>query len=592
MASNRMTGDLDQESMNRVISRYTAAPGSPTSYGQQPQVPRQTPRPSSLPSGQVSQTPGMGPAYTNMGTNVGANIAARQISSRMNPGYSPSPGAQAAGAAAGMVGDYVGGKLKPKEELPTYGGEHGAITDPFGRRFEGAGPGRGGGAARGASYGANPGLIAVTGGLSVPIGALIGFGVGAATRNATSAFSDFSANDAQSAVRQGYQNYLGRDPGEDEVINQLRNQGWNPEGGDRWVGEKGLFHILDSLKASPEGQAFLARGGGATPPSTPQTPGLSAPVSPAGGSPSFPGVTPGATRIGDLPGSAPASKPGQTVMGGGGGSTPYAPPPSPAGGAATSQGFWNPNAPRLDPNTGQYSTPASTGFQTAPGAAPGSPWRGHPGEGAPDPTVENAGLPDFGEFDGVRATFSTPGASPSGAGTPGASQAPALPGGTRNALEGFGGMMQDGRSKLEASDSPKYTFARIAQQFDMKDPAQREAMLQALRNDPSGYFRNATLTRDILDIGQGADPRFNGVTRFDILRDEEGDAALQWAEPGGGGGAAAPMGGGMSGGMGAGGFNPGTIPMGEQGTYSNLVLQYLLQGLGLDRAASRYESGR
>jgi len=201
--------------------------------------------------GQVSQVPGRGPGLTNAAVATGANLAGR------------AAGSTAAGGAVSLGTDYVGGKLKPDEEQPTFGGPFGQYTDRFGRRLEGAGPGRAGGAVRGAGYGANPALVAATGGLSVPVGALAGLAVGAATRNAPSAYSDFRVEDAADAIQQMYRAELGREASDAEIMTHLQNQGWDPNGGDRWVGEKNLFAVLQAIRDSPEAQG---RAGGGQPP--------------------------------------------------------------------------------------------------------------------------------------------------------------------------------------------------------------------------------------------------------------------------------------------------------------------------------------
>jgi hypothetical protein len=114
-------------------------------------------------------------------------------------------------------------------------------------------------------------------------------------------------------------------------------------------------------------------------------------------------------------------------------------------------------------------------------------------------------------------------------GAPPPAGAPAGVVGTGGATEGFD------PSKYGKND-PKYVFQRIASQYDTRDPAQREAMLQALRADPSGFFANATLNGDILTHGSN-DPIYNGIAAFDIQRDTENGGPWQWAPVGGGQGA-------------------------------------------------------
>jgi hypothetical protein len=101
-------------------------------------------------------------------------------------------------------------------------------------------------------------------------------------------------------------------------------------------------------------------------------------------------------------------------------------------------------------------------------------------------------------------------------------------------LEGF----DAGKLADPTHTSPKYVFARIAQQYNIKDPSQREAMLQALRADPSGYFANATLNGDILDVGANPNSAFDGYTQFDVFRDfdnAQGPQAAVWQPLGAGG---------------------------------------------------------
>lgn len=73
--------------------------------------------------------------------------------------------------------------------------------------------------------------------------------------------------------------------------------------------------------------------------------------------------------------------------------------------------------------------------------------------------------------------------------------------------------------------TPKYVFARIASQFNTTDPEQRRLMLEMLRADPSGYFRNATLVGDKLTIGGALDPAFEGINQFDVFG---GSKAGEW----------------------------------------------------------------
>jgi len=204
--------------------------------------------------GQVKELPkgDMAGRVANMGASTATNIAGRAL------------GNTAAGAATGAGINVATGALadrvRTKEEMPTFGGEFGHITDEMGRRFQTTGGGTKAGAIRGAGYGANPALVAATGGLSVLGGAAIGAGIAAAKRHAPSAFSDFRVEDAADAIAKAYQEYLGRPASDDEIESQLVGQGWNPTGGDRWVGEKGLNFVLGQIKNSPEAQQRATRG--------------------------------------------------------------------------------------------------------------------------------------------------------------------------------------------------------------------------------------------------------------------------------------------------------------------------------------------
>ena len=125
-------------------------------------------------------------------------------------------------------------------------------------------------------------------------------------------------------------------------------------------------------------------------------------------------------------------------------------------------------------------------------------------------------------------------------------------------LEGFGGMLQDGRSKLEHGDSPKYQFARVMSNFDPKGGIS-QAMLDELNKLGLGSV-SGKIGGDKISIGGNVDPRFNGLTEFDVIRDLENGGGWQWGDASGGGGGQAP---GMAGNMmpGSGGLN--TLLMGD-----------------------------
>ena len=75
---------------------------------------------------------------------------------------------------------------------------------------------------------------------------------------------------------------------------------------------------------------------------------------------------------------------------------------------------------------------------------------------------------------------------------------------------------------------PKYVFGRLVQQFDTKTPEGRAQLLAALRADPSGFFKNATLNGDILDVGANADPSFGGDRQFDVFSNYNGANQAPW----------------------------------------------------------------
>jgi hypothetical protein len=466
-----------------------------------------------------------------------------------------------------MAANWAAGKLKPREEMPIYGNQHGDLTDRYGRRFEGAGPGIAGGAVQGMGYGSNPGLVAATGGLSLAAGALGGAIAGAATKNAPSAFSDFSSKDAYQAVADAYQKYLGREAGDDEIMGQLRGQGYKPEEGHRWVGQTGLFSVLDSLAASPEAQAYQARLGSQVPGAEGAQPAAMPPLNPGASGPSLDStvrqLTPDqAAMLNAYYDAAPQRQAafntetqrltangwnGQDATRGGpsdihannaqyqqllasfGGGEPTASTWDGARG-----GVWNPNAPKLDPTTGQYTTPTNQGFEVQ-GAAAGQP-----------------------NFDFSR-------------------------------LSGGWDM-----NKFNSDhDSPKYQIGRalLGSGWDPSTGLGPE-QIQILQN--LGLADRVVQTGDDTVRFEGSvDPRFNGITEFDLIQGLKTGAGRLNFEPVVAGGA----GQGNVGQVAFGRQNPTTLPAGLGGGqtgygadgYSDLVLQYLLQGLGLDRAAARLE---
>lgn len=95
-------------------------------------------------------------------------------------------------------------------------------------------------------------------------------------------------------------------------------------------------------------------------------------------------------------------------------------------------------------------------------------------------------------------------------------------------LEGFGGMLDDGRSKLEHGDSPKYQFARVMSNFDPKGGLS-QGMLDQLNALGLGTV-SGQIGGDKISIGGQMDPRWNGVTEFDVIRDLENGGGWQWGD--------------------------------------------------------------
>lgn len=67
-------------------------------------------------------------------------------------------------------------------------------------------------------------------------------------------------------------------------------------------------------------------------------------------------------------------------------------------------------------------------------------------------------------------------------------------------------------------NTPKYVFARAAQGLGMGD---RDELLNRLKADPSGYFKNASWggsKGDKLVVGGELDPKFEGINTFDVIK--------------------------------------------------------------------------
>lgn len=175
----------------------------------------------------------------------------------LSPGGFAKPGIGAAGTMGiGIAGEVLGSLLKPKAQQAKMGDFEDYLR-PYRRREEGSGDGVLGGAAKWGGRGAQIGSVIP--GLGTAIGGGIGAAVGAIgnlfTKNAASAQTDFTVDDAKSAIRNLYRAEGGRDVGDDELMTILKGQGWKP--GDRWVGEKGMLSVMGNLRNN----FSTARGG-------------------------------------------------------------------------------------------------------------------------------------------------------------------------------------------------------------------------------------------------------------------------------------------------------------------------------------------
>jgi hypothetical protein len=492
----------------------------------------------------------MGPGYTSMATGLGAGVGSQIATNALKnagqkaggsalTGGASSAGSWTSGAAGmgagigiGMAGDWAAGKLKPKEEMPIYGSRHADILDHRGRRFEGAGPGVAGGAVKGASMGANPALAGATGGLSIVGGALIGGIAGAATKNATSAFSDFSANDAYDSIGQAYKNYLGRDATHEEIMGRLVGQGYNADKGHEYVGEKGLRYHLDEIEDSAEAQAFRARSAGA-PADTP----------PAGTAPAAPVTLPeppqsslasGRSASGEtLPRTTavPSTPQGQQAPT----NTPTATRPGQSSASFNSNGFVAGRPDVVTPDDLRNPTPG-----TAPKLE-----LSEPGAPAP-PAADNSGWNTDG--------YAKPAFTAQAGGGP---------------LAGW-----DATKWADVNhQTPKYVWGRIAASNmgpeGLNVPKAVDELIQAY---PGATFNG----KDKVTIP--------GIGTIDLLGGASiGQNTPQWLDEANQGGA--PVGDMSFAGPGPESFNV-PPPIGGSNQSYDRVMQYLMQQMGLDRAAS------
>ena len=277
-------------------------------------------------------------------------------------GMTVSPGVS---TGIGIGAEIIGGLLKPKGQAAT-ASPYADITDKFKRREEGSGEGIAGGAVKWGGRGAQIGSVVP--GLGTAIGAGIGALGGAIgnafTKNAKSAYSDFSREDAVKAINENVPDQGGRLPSAQEVEQILIGQGGN----GKWVGEKGLYSVLQNLdknfaveKASRAAQALGLPEDGAAPVTTPEA---------AAGM----NLNPQQVRTGPdgrpIPDSGPGGMTGRANDGvyGPAGNTTVGAEPGGVTGAAPAA----PTTPQVDQskwNTDQYAKPA----YTAPAASKTAP---------------------------------------------------------------------------------------------------------------------------------------------------------------------------------------------------------------------------
>jgi hypothetical protein len=299
-------------------------------------------------------------------------------------------------------------------------------------------------------------------------------------------------------LKLAYQEYLGRDGSDAEIDSQLRGQGWDGQSG--WIGAQGLASVLSSIETSPEATAPKPAAGAAG------TGGLE---------------SNGVRDPNDIP--PVLDENGNPIPNGAGG-------PSPSSASGPDDPNSSKMAPRIVVEGGQtYLTEHGNRRLLQPNEIAAATayvkdfWTKYPSgfqPGVGPQTNEGYGT--------------TPVGGPGEAGAAGTPKPPTY----RDQLIGF----DAGKFDDPAHNTPKYVFARIAAQFDVKDPAQRQQMLAALKADPSGYFKNATLSGskgDQLVINGALDPKFEGINAFDIIfAAGEGGKGWTWQPLGGAGGGA------------------------------------------------------
>jgi hypothetical protein len=156
--------------------------------------------------------------------------------------------------------------------------DYSRFTEGMTQRGE-SGRGVAGSAMSGAGLGATAGSILPGLGTAVGagIGAVGGAIKGAFDRKAESAKTDYSVEDARTAIGSAYKEFNGRDAEASEIDTMIRGQGWKP--GDRFVGSGGMNSVIGNLRsnaekvknAAPAIQDPAVAGGPAAPTAAPTT---------------------------------------------------------------------------------------------------------------------------------------------------------------------------------------------------------------------------------------------------------------------------------------------------------------------------------
>jgi hypothetical protein len=79
--------------------------------------------------------------------------------------------------------------------------------------------------------------------------------------------------------------------------------------------------------------------------------------------------------------------------------------------------------------------------------------------------------------------------------------------------------------------SPKYAWKEVAAKHNLKSTQGRQAALADLKTRYPQYFANASWENDKLRIGGQLHPQFDGISLFDVIKDEDGRAIPRWGTP-------------------------------------------------------------